>query len=87
MMMNLAAFTAGVDRPLGTPDETDRLYAYLMIFIEGATLAHSTGELVGILIHPFVRGRDANPFQHLDCASLRDLLRDIVVDAVGLCDL
>ena len=44
MMMNLAAYTAGVDRPLGTAEETDRLYAYLMLFIEGATLAHSTGD-------------------------------------------
>lgn len=44
MMMNLAAFTAGVDRPLGTAEETDHLYAYLMLFIEGATLAHSTGD-------------------------------------------
>ena len=32
MMMNLAALTAGVDRPLQTPDETFRLYAYLMSF-------------------------------------------------------
>jgi cytochrome P450 len=44
MMMNLAALTAGVDRPLGTADETDRLYAYLMTFIEGATLAHYVGD-------------------------------------------
>ncbi len=44
MMMNLAAFTAGVDRPLGTPDETRHLYHYLMLFIEGATLAHYTGD-------------------------------------------
>lgn len=44
MMMNLAAFTAGVDRPLGTPDETRTLYRYLMLFIEGATLAHYTGD-------------------------------------------
>ncbi len=42
LMMNLAALTAGVDRPLGTPDETSRLYRYLMKFIEGATLGHST---------------------------------------------
>jgi len=42
--MNLAAFTAGVDRPLGTPDETRTLYRYLMLFIEGATLAHYTGD-------------------------------------------
>ncbi len=44
MMMNLAALTAGVDRPLGTPDETRHLYSYLMLFIEGATLGHYTGD-------------------------------------------
>lgn len=44
MMMNLAALTAGVDRPLGTADETRTLYRYLMLFIEGATLAHYTGD-------------------------------------------
>lgn len=44
MMMNLAAFTAGVDRPEGTPEETLELYSYLMLFIEGATLAHYTGD-------------------------------------------
>ncbi len=44
LMMNLAALTAGVDRPLGTPEETFSLYSYLMRFIEGATLAHYTGD-------------------------------------------
>ena len=44
MMMNLAALTAGIDRPAGTPEETFRLYGYLMCFIEGATLAHYTGD-------------------------------------------
>lgn len=44
LMMNLAAFTAGVDRPLGTPDETRHLYRYLMLFIEGATLGFYTGD-------------------------------------------
>lgn len=44
MMMNLAAFTAGVDRPTGTSDETRHLYRYLMLFIEGATLGHYTGD-------------------------------------------
>jgi cytochrome P450 len=44
MMMNLAAQTAGVDRPLGTPEETFQLYDYLMRFIEGATLAFYTGD-------------------------------------------
>jgi len=44
MTMNLAAFTAGVDRPLGTPDETRHLYRYLLLFIEGATLGFYTGD-------------------------------------------
>ncbi len=44
MMMNLAASTAGVDRPLGTPEETAHLYRYMMLFIEGATLAHHGGD-------------------------------------------
>jgi cytochrome P450 len=44
MMMNLAAFTAGVDRPQGTRHETMHLYSYLMLFIQGATLAHFTGD-------------------------------------------
>ena len=44
LMMNLAAYTAGVDRPKGTRDETLHLYSYLMLFIQGATLAHYTGD-------------------------------------------
>ena len=44
LMMNLAALTAGVDRREGTPEETFRLYDYLMLFIEGATIAHHTGD-------------------------------------------
>jgi len=44
LMMNLSALTAGVDRPEGTPAETDRLYAYLRTFIEGATLGHYIGD-------------------------------------------
>ncbi|MEZ5382342.1 MAG: cytochrome P450 [Microthrixaceae bacterium] len=44
LMMNLAASTAGVDRPLGTPEETFHLYSYMMRFIEGATLAHYSGD-------------------------------------------
>lgn len=44
LMLNLAALTAGVDRPEGTAEETERLYSYMMLFIQGATLAHSTGD-------------------------------------------
>lgn len=42
IMMNLAALNAGLDRPKRTADETNRLYAFMMKFIEGATLAHTT---------------------------------------------
>jgi cytochrome P450 len=44
MMMNLAAFTSGVDRPVRSPEETFHLYSYMMLFIEGATLAHYSGD-------------------------------------------
>jgi cytochrome P450 len=44
LMMNLAAYTAGVDRPEGSAEETFRLHDYLKTFIEGATLAHYTGD-------------------------------------------
>ncbi len=44
LMMNLAAVVAGVDRPKETTAESKQLYAYLMTFIEGATLAHFTGD-------------------------------------------
>jgi cytochrome P450 len=44
LMLNLAALTAGIDRPQGTAEETGRLYDYNARFIEGATLAHSTGD-------------------------------------------
>lgn len=44
LMMNLAASAAGVDRPARTAEETAHLYRYLMLFIEGATLAHYTGD-------------------------------------------
>ena len=42
LMMNLAALNAGVDRPLKTKEETANLYNFMMKFIEGATLAHTT---------------------------------------------
>lgn len=44
LMMNLAAVNAGVDRAEGTPEETHRLYGYMMKFIEGATMAHATSD-------------------------------------------
>ena len=44
LMMNLAAATAGVARPEGTAEETFRLYAYMLNFIEAATLSFYTGD-------------------------------------------
>jgi cytochrome P450 len=40
-IMNLTALVAGVDRPLGTAQETDALKAFTMKFSEGATLGHN----------------------------------------------
>ena len=41
LMLNLAALTAGIDQPLGTEEEWQRLFDYTMSFVEGATLVHS----------------------------------------------
>ncbi|CAB4871980.1 unannotated protein [freshwater metagenome] len=48
LMMNLAALNAGVDRSTGTTEETARLYAQMMKFIEGATLAHTTRDIAEV---------------------------------------
>lgn len=40
--LHLTALVSGIDRPLGTPEETDRLYAFDLAFSEGATMVHST---------------------------------------------
>lgn len=45
LMLNLAALTAGVDRPRGDAEETARLHEYVKHFIEGATLVHSMLDL------------------------------------------
>ncbi len=42
IVVNLTAAAAGVDRPEGTPAETDRLFSYAVKFSEGATAVHST---------------------------------------------
>jgi cytochrome P450 len=44
LMLNLAALTAGIDRPRDTPEETERLFDYNARFIEGATMVHATGD-------------------------------------------
>ncbi|MBM3660495.1 MAG: cytochrome P450 [Actinobacteria bacterium] len=65
MMMNLAAFTAGIDRPLRTQEETHHLYSYMMRFIEGATLAHYTGD------HDAKRAEVAAALEAFDTEFLR----------------
>ena len=40
-LMNLTCDFAGIDRPKGTKDETDRLLSLMRIFALGTTLAHS----------------------------------------------
>lgn len=42
MLMNIAALATGIDRPKGTPEETADLFRYMMTFVEGATIFHST---------------------------------------------
>ena len=42
VMMNLAALNAGLDRPRRNAEETSQLYSFMMKFVEGATLAHTT---------------------------------------------
>ena len=42
IVVNLTATADGVDRPKGTPAETDRLFSYAVKFSEGATAVHST---------------------------------------------
>ena len=40
--LNLSATAAGVDRPLGTAEETAELYKHVVKFSEGATAIHTT---------------------------------------------
>ena len=40
-LMNLTCDFAGIDRPKGTQDETDRLLLLMRTFALGTTLAHS----------------------------------------------
>lgn len=88
VMMNLAATTAGVDRPLGTPEETERLYRAMMQFIEGATLAHHRGD------RDVVRNRVAQALEDFDAEFVRpsverrvDRLADLDAGRIGPADL
>ena len=88
LMMNLAAYTAGVDRPAGTPEETFRLYDYLKLFIEGATLAHYTGDKAAKQAEvEAALGRFDDEFLRPGIARRRELLAGITageIDAEAL---
>ncbi|GAA1866480.1 hypothetical protein GCM10009836_53600 [Pseudonocardia ailaonensis] len=75
LMLNLAALTAGIDRPLGTTEETARLYDYNARFIEGATMSHATGDRVALraAIAQAMADWDAE-FLEPSAARRRDLL-------------
>ncbi len=48
-MMLLSLDVAGVDRPLGTPDELDQLYELMDRLARASTVAHATGDKVAIV--------------------------------------
>ena len=80
LMMNLGALSAGIDRPLGTREESFRLYELMMAFIEGATIANYLGDRVALE----ARVRDALDEQALPRDVLTVLLRN--VDQLALPD-
>lgn len=84
MMMNLAAVTAGIDRPAATPEESAHLFAYLMVFIEGATLAHYAGdrEAKRAEVAAALEGFDAE-FLAPSVTRRRDLLAAVAADDPG----
>jgi cytochrome P450 len=58
--LNLTALLSGIDRPEGTPEETERLYAFVLKFSEGATLVHSARD------HEEVRSEVASMLEEFD---------------------
>ena len=65
VIMNLTALIAGIDRPAGTPEETEALLEYTKLFSVGATLIHST------LDHEAVRAEVADGLERFDAQFLR----------------
>jgi cytochrome P450 len=58
--LNFTALVSGVDRPLGTPEETEQLYGFVLQFSDGATLVHSTRD------HAEVRDEVAAALEEFD---------------------
>ena len=65
VIMNLTALIAGIDRPAGTPEETEALLEFTKLFSVGATLFHST------LDHDAVRAEVAGGLERFDAQFLR----------------
>ena len=64
VIMNLTALIAGIDRPAGTPEETEKLLEFTKLFSVGATLFHST------LDHEAVSGQVADGLERFDTEFL-----------------
>lgn len=86
--LHLTALISGVDRPLGTEEETQRLYEFDLTFSEGATLVHSTRD------REEVRGHVTAALQAFDeqflqpsIARRRALLADVAAGRVEEGDL
>jgi len=65
VIMNLTALIAGIDRPAGTPEETEALLEFTKRFSVGATLVHST------LDHDTVRAEIGAALERFDDRFLR----------------
>lgn len=86
--LHLTALISGVDRPLGTAEETDRLYEFDLTFSEGATLVHSTRdrEEVRAQVAQALREFDEE-FLQPSIARRRALLVDVAEGRVDEADL
>jgi cytochrome P450 len=65
VIMNLTALIAGIDRPAGTPEETEDLLEFTKLFSVGATLFHST------LDHEAVRAQVSEGLERFDAQFLQ----------------
>jgi cytochrome P450 len=86
--LHLTALVSGIDRPLGTTEETEALYAFDLKFSEGATLVHSTRD------HDEVRAEVAAALEAFDAEFLqpsierrRSLLAQLAAGEIGEEDL
>jgi cytochrome P450 len=86
--LNFTALVSGIDRPAGTPDETEQLYGFVLKFSDGATLVHSTRD------HAEVRAEVEAALEDFDeqflqpsIARRRALLADLAAGVIDEDDL